>query len=68
MTNEEAGGLCKGCIYLHIGVHVDHNHCDKSRYGDSDWDWYEKRANGRFNNPKSMYHNNKCYYQTDKEK
>jgi hypothetical protein len=32
---------CFGCVYLHIGQEVDHNHCDFSR----DY-WYQKRANG----------------------
>jgi len=37
--------LCKGCIFLHIGINVDHNHCDKTQ---ENWNWMEKRANGRW--------------------
>jgi len=39
--NEKKARLCLGCIYLHIGTEVDHNHCDKEK-----WCRGEKRANG----------------------
>ena len=34
---------CKGCKYLHIGINVDHNHCNKSNVV-----WMQKRANGMY--------------------
>ena len=41
---------CLGCINLHIGTEVDHNHCD--RFATSLW--YERRANG--------HHKSRCAY------
>jgi len=40
--NKQNAKLCLGCIYLHIGQNVDHNHCDKVR----DMHWMDNRANG----------------------
>ena len=51
LTNEEKAELCTGCIFLHIGKNVDHNHCEKTREA---WNWMEQRVNGRWKG--------KCYY------
>lgn len=45
LTNEEKAKACVGCVSLHIGVNVDHNHCDKTR---EDWNWMQQRVNGRW--------------------
>lgn len=39
--NKDNAKYCKGCAWLHIGVKVDHNHCD---YDENDKQY--KRANG----------------------
>lgn len=39
--NKIKAKYCLNCIYLHIGIEVDHNHCDG--FNDS---WYDSRANG----------------------
>lgn len=41
MDNKRRAKLCIGCKFLHIGVNVDHNHCNKSKNY-----WMHKRANG----------------------
>ena len=40
-------GGCDGCVFIHIGQEVNHNHCDLSRSNPYGWDVYEKKANGR---------------------
>ena len=45
IRNEKAARFCKGCAWVHIGINVDHNHCDYTR---ENWDELEKRANGHF--------------------
>jgi len=37
---------CLGCIYLHIGHGVDHNHCDIRNIYRSTHEYLEDRANG----------------------
>jgi len=43
INNYKKGELCNGCKHLHIGINVDHNHCDHSNKSH----WMEERVNGR---------------------
>jgi len=45
--NRSKARYCLSCIYVHIGIEVDHNHCS----GSSSL-WYEERVNG--------HHRDKC--------
>ena len=47
MKNWWRARLCRGCKFLHIGHHVDHNHCDSNPANG----WRQDRVNGydRFN-------------------
>jgi len=57
MRNYWKAKLCHGCIYLHIGKNVDHNHCDAS--GDA---WENHRVSGHHLDLEDMYHKTKCIY------
>jgi len=45
ISNEKIAELCIGCVFLDIGINVDHNHCNKTR---ESWNWMEQRVNGRW--------------------
>ena len=44
-SNEEMAKHCLDCTFLHIGIEVSHNHCDKSGASRD----MESRTNGRGN-------------------
>jgi hypothetical protein len=45
--NTKAATYCKGCVWLHIGINVDHNHCDyNTNETGGEWNDYERRVNG----------------------
>lgn len=46
--NKIKAKYCIGCIFLHIGIDVDHNHCNSSGSN-----WFDARTNGLCRN--------KCY-------
>jgi len=65
--NEKKAKYCLGCAWLHIGIEVDHNHCD---YTNQTWDELGKRANGHieFMNYKLSSHSQQCRWFWDKKK
>lgn len=47
INNREKGKYCKGCAWRHIGVNVDHNHCDYNIEAYiAEWNEFEQRVNG----------------------
>lgn len=56
MRNWWAARLCCGCIYVHIGKDVDHNHCDIRRATR----WMDERVNGRHDYPNNIYRDTEC--------
>ncbi len=57
MRNWWAARLCHGCEYLHVGIGVDHNHCDSKFYPSH---WKDCRVAGKYNDPKHPFHNDPC--------
>ena len=44
--NKDRGKYCKGCAWLHVGVNVDHNHCNYTK--EHCQDELEGRTNGKY--------------------
>lgn len=55
-NKQRANKQCRKCNWLHLGINVDHNHCDVnggSKTSYTNPDPYDSRANGR--------NDSKCY-------
>lgn len=61
MDNKEKGKYCKGCAWRHIGIKVDHNHCNYKRGCIRE---REQRVNGRllYMDNKLINPSERCYW------